>query len=153
MQSDTTTASSSSSRVASTVPDFTRGFGLDIPEEDEEELETFEKADTMGGNLLSDEGRKDEIDEGDDDATTAGAHSRHVSRVSVALSLKSMGGRMESEGTIQENDPPELEDPVEWNITADANLQDATDQRVTELDPDPVEEWTGSEDSGVRIHL
>ncbi|KAF8519205.1 hypothetical protein JB92DRAFT_2828547 [Gautieria morchelliformis] len=148
MQSDSATVSSSSSRVASTVPDFTRGFGLDIPEEDEEELEKFEKGDAIGGNLLLDAGRRDEIDEGEDDATTAGAHSRHISRVSVALSLKSMGGRMESEDTIQETDPPELEDPVEWTITGGSNLQDATDQRVTEVDPDPAEEWTGSEDNG-----
>ena len=154
MQSDTATVSSSSSRVASTIPDFTRGFGLDIPEEDEEELEPYGDADAMGGMLSLDEGRVDEVNEPEDDATTAGAHSRHVSRASVALSLKSMGGRsgrMDVENTIEENAPPELENPVEWNVSGGAKLRDTASQRDAQGDLDPAEEWTGSEDNGVRI--
>lgn len=154
MHSDTATASSSSSRVASTVPDFTRGFGLDIMEEEEEDLEAFGKADAIGGILTLDENRHDEMDEVDDDATTAGAHTRHVSRVSVALSLKSMGGRsgrMEVEDTIEENAPPELETAVEWNINDGAKAQDTADPREAEVEPDPAEEWTESEDNEVRI--
>lgn len=154
MQSDTRTVSSSSSRVASTVPDFIRGFGLDIPEEDEEELEAFGNTDTIG-MLPLDEGSGDEMNGAEDDATTAGAHSRHVSRVSIALSLKSMGGRsgrMDVEDITEETSPPELDNPVEWSITDSKNLQDTTGQRDTQVDADPAEEWTGSEDNGVSTY-
>ena len=154
MQSDTTTASSSSSRVASTVPDFTRGFGLDIPEEEDEELEASGETDATGGIHSLDGRGSDEVNEPDDDVTTAGAHTRHVSRVSVALSLKSVderSGRMEVEDTIEENAPPELQTAVEWNIANRANDQDTTGNRDNEAAPDPAEEWTGSEDNGVRV--
>lgn len=158
MQSETTTASSGPSRVASTIPDFTRGFGLDIPEEDEEEEEadTFGNAvDGLAGGLLSEEG-----DEVDDDATTAAAHSRHVSRTSIALSLKSMGGRggnlevPDRIETTHENGPPELDRAVQWNLDVQASLsQDEAGQGESEMDPDLIGEWTGSEDSGVRFFV
>ncbi|KAF8575915.1 hypothetical protein K439DRAFT_708741 [Ramaria rubella] len=145
MQSETATASSGPSRVASTIPDFNRGFGLDIPEEDEEELEAFAQADVISGVLPV--GVQEDLNEIEDDVTTAGAHTRHVSRVSIALSLKSMGGRsgnLDVEDIIEENPPPELENPVEWNMTRPA--QDGRIHGDREADRNPVDEWTGSED-------
>lgn len=157
MQSDTATTSSGPSRVASTIPDFNRGFGLDIPEEDEEALETFEKGVAEGP--IPQEGEEGMMDI-EDDSTTAPAHSRHVSKVSIALSLKSMGGRsgqMDIEDgieTIEENAPPELERPVEWNLETESSFtRTALGPRDTEVDPDPVGEWTASEDERVGCHL
>ncbi|TFK47942.1 hypothetical protein OE88DRAFT_1664911 [Heliocybe sulcata] len=116
-------------------PDFIRGFGLDIPEESEEDLEAELAATEDGANadesvLAENEGEVildaglDEYDQATQQDVTAGpssrVHSRHVSRLSAALSLRSVGGVPRS---------PNADQPL-----------------VDELDRDAVQEWTGSED-------
>ncbi|PBL01482.1 class I glutamine amidotransferase-like protein [Armillaria gallica] len=80
-------------------PDFTRGFGLDISEEEEEEEgvaedENISQADSDEEGF--DEEVDDDKDQGTQDAgmTTASQnqrHSRHTSKLSAALSLRSFG--------------------------------------------------------------
>jgi hypothetical protein len=115
-------------------PDFNRGFGLDIPEEDEEaeanEQPVQESPDHA--NLVEDS--EDIVEDPQDDATTIAQsrfHSRHVSRLSAALSLRSVGGRPESPSSADEH-------------TADLSLQ----VQVGDLAPEDEvgDEWTGSED-------
>ncbi|TRM62921.1 hypothetical protein BD626DRAFT_557808 [Schizophyllum amplum] len=132
-------------------PDFLRGFGIDIPEEAEEEEEAereFAKDvsedvqhsvnGTLGGAEYS--GASTEVDvkeehdhEEDDvvrDAPTIVAqsrhHSRHVSRLSAALSLRSVGG-VAADG---------LQDRSGHNGDASQDM---------DVD-DAIAEWTGSED-------
>ena len=132
---------------ADSRPDFVRGFGLDITEEVEEEEEE-QYAEQHEENLL--EGHEDEqavaeashialaaddtidmeldVDEADAEVgsiTTAAqsrVHSRHVSRLSAALSLRSVNGNMGD--------------------------SEAEAEREREGDPedDAIGEWTGSED-------
>ncbi|KAH8999723.1 hypothetical protein EDB92DRAFT_2080754 [Lactarius akahatsu] len=133
---------------ADSRPDFIRGFGLDVPEEAEEEQEETEPDEQVVTEVHEEEpmlaevshiavtGADDTIDmefeEADaevGDITTAAQsriHSRHVSRLSAALSLRSVGGHMEY---------PEPEVQLDG-------------QGETESDPedDAIGEWTGSED-------
>ena len=124
-------------------PDFTRGFGLDIPEE-EEPPEEVDADDERGADRSSDmdlveaeapveaeveaEGRVETEDEGV--AMLNRIHSRHVSRLSAALSLRSVG---------RQQDPlPDVGSPT-MNPTFD--VLDHTEKEM-----DGVTEWTGSED-------
>jgi hypothetical protein len=133
---------------ADSRPDFVRGFGLDITEEEEEEEEE-QYAEQHEESLL--EGHEEEqavadashialagaddtidmeldVDEADAEVgniTTAAqsrVHSRHVSRLSAALSLRSVNGNM--------------------------GVSEAEAEREREGDPedDAIGEWTGSED-------
>ncbi|PBL01426.1 hypothetical protein ARMGADRAFT_1160623 [Armillaria gallica] len=120
-------------------PDFTRGFGLDIPEEEEEEEEVAED-ENMSQADSDEEGFDEEVDDDEDrgteDAgmTTASQsqrHSRHTSKLSAALSLRSFGV-FNVDGI---NERTDLE-PI-----ADANIS-----MEEKHDLDGVEEWTGSED-------
>ncbi|KAL1740766.1 hypothetical protein HDZ31DRAFT_76658, partial [Schizophyllum fasciatum] len=138
----------------SSKPDFTRGFGLDIPEEAEEEEEAErEYAKEANGDAREHEEeangasggadysaattevdvKEDRDHEGDDvirDAPTIVAqsrlHSRHVSRLSAALSLRSVGG-VAADG---------LQDRSGHNPDASQDM---------DVD-DAIAEWTGSED-------
>ncbi|KZT24681.1 hypothetical protein NEOLEDRAFT_1093966 [Neolentinus lepideus HHB14362 ss-1] len=125
-------------------PDFIRGFGLDIPEEREEDLEAEEAPTEDGANadestVTENEGDViidaaiDEVDLAmEQDVVTAGpssrVHSRHVSRLSATLSLRSVGGHLDL--------------PVD-GLPRSLN---AADPLVSELDHEAVQEWTGSED-------
>ncbi|KAH9053318.1 hypothetical protein EDB87DRAFT_1652018 [Lactarius vividus] len=134
---------------ADSRPDFIRGFGLDVPEEAEEELEETEPDEQVVTEIHEEEpmvaevshiavtGADDTIDmeleeEADaevGDITTAAQsriHSRHVSRLSAALSLRSVGGHMEYP-------EPEIE-------------LDGQDEREMDPEDDAIGEWTGSED-------
>ena len=134
IRSETATASSGPSRVASTIPDFNRGFGLDIPEENEEELQEFGQLEPLQSDI------KRETMVEDDDATTAGAHTRHASKASLAVSL---GGRdVELREPIEEHAPPELENPVEWNLTG---TYSSPPQPRLDVQADPIAEWTATE--------
>ncbi|KAF5361647.1 hypothetical protein D9758_007367 [Tetrapyrgos nigripes] len=79
-------------------PDFTRGFGLDIPEEEEEEEEEYDHRDRDRVEAEQDEDEGDsQADEMTEEGTNVTAphsrhHSRHESRLSAALSLRSFGG-------------------------------------------------------------
>ncbi|KAH9992519.1 hypothetical protein BJV74DRAFT_962454 [Russula compacta] len=140
---------------ADSRPDFLRGFGLDVPEETEEESEQEEEVEADQDEDLP-EGQEEElalaevshvalpgsddtmdmeldIDEADAEVgsiTTAAAHSRvhsrHVSRLSAALSLRSVAGHVSN---------TELE--AEHNSSS---------EREGDPEDDVIGEWTGSED-------
>ncbi|KAH6917642.1 hypothetical protein BKA70DRAFT_1368012 [Coprinopsis sp. MPI-PUGE-AT-0042] len=125
-------------------PDFIRGFGLEIPEEEEPEEgdNVSVGSDHTDGNAGDTEedvaGVEEEEDmelEGVPTASHSRLHSRrtsrHVSRVSAALSLRSIGG---NHGAIEPHPegyvPPEREVPSDYEDVA------------------AVQEWTGSEEEG-----
>ncbi|KAG2364724.1 hypothetical protein BDR07DRAFT_1482205 [Suillus spraguei] len=115
----------------SSRPDFIRGFGLDIPEE-EEPLDEEVPADTDDNAVIDMEGL-DGQDSGRDATTVALSrlHSRHVSRLSAALSLRSVGGI--TEGAMSEAKLVPIRSP-------------AGNPGIDDLDKEAVGEWTGSED-------
>ncbi|KAI0791811.1 hypothetical protein C8Q75DRAFT_732200 [Abortiporus biennis] len=139
----------SSSRPESR-PDFTRGFGLDTTEEEEEppedeHLATHEEDDDTTDKALNDtltiedvdasrEDNDDTEDEGEGVSTVAQSriHSRHVSRLSAALSLVSVG-RVSDPALIEEHEIVPTRTPL-------------GPIEVDETDKDAVGEWTGSED-------
>ena len=124
-------------------PNFALGFGLDIPEEEEPQEATDQPqvakhaaADT--NPVDSDDSEDEDFDDaeldGRDGSTTAPNsryHSRHVSRLSGALSLRSVGGLTEDFNDEGDNVPLRSPIPV---------------LDVDDLDKDAVGEWTGSED-------
>lgn len=118
----------------SSRPDFVRGFGLDIPEEEEPPEEEL-PADTDDNAAIDMEG-PDGQDSGRDATTVALSrlHSRHVSRLSAALSLRSVGGI--TEGAMSEVKLVPIRSP-------------AGDSGIDDLDKEAVGEWTGSEDMHV----
>lgn len=146
--------------------DFARGFGLDVPleseeeEEDEaensqvpEEVEDDEDDDVVEGDntedMELDTDRYDgEIVEMDDGATTvpqSGFHSRHISKLSAALSLRSVGGNFQGQlSNAQEDGESRADDDEVQNRVEEA--QDDEEEREQHLEADPAAEWTGSED-------
>ncbi|KAH9949523.1 hypothetical protein B0H21DRAFT_728360 [Amylocystis lapponica] len=123
-------------------PDFMRGFGLDVTEEVEEpEEETHVRVEVLDDAGVATDAQGDttldDLDDLDQDGVSTVAasriHSRHVSRISAALSLRSVGGMME---------------PLALTAKAEVvPLRDAVgDIEVDDVDRDAVEEWTGSED-------
>lgn len=135
------------SRTASTNPDFHRGFGLDIPEEDEEALRTFGHYEISSLHELK---AVEEVDENEDDNTTAGVHTRHASKTSI--SVPAFPAPVEIHETIEENVPPELDQPVHWDLSGRAitPIPYPEDKGTQEM----VAEWTGSEgEEAVRKEL
>ncbi len=121
----------SSSVRSDSRPDFTRGFGLEIPEEEEEEEEDAELP-AMG------EADDTDVEEPEDDesshhgsgtASPSRHHSRHTSRLSAALSLRSFG-------VFNTDGLNERTDVKPGDLHVEPEKQDL----------DGVEEWTGSED-------
>jgi hypothetical protein len=120
---------------ADSRPDFTRGFGIDVPEQAETEP-TEEEPMLADVSHIAVTGADDtfdmELDELDAEVgsiTTAAqsrVHSRHVSQLSAALSLRSVGGH---------TDYPEPEIEL-----------DGQDEREIDPEDDAIGEWTGSED-------
>jgi len=114
-------------------PDFVRGFGIDIPEE--EEPPEGADADTEGADQGSDmdlvETEADiEVETEDESVAMLNRiHSRHVSRLSAALSLRSVG---------RQQDSSETRSPVGDPMVDDLDF--------IEKETDGVAEWTGSED-------
>lgn len=124
-------------------PDFTRGFGLDIPEEEEEPPEEVDADDEQGADQDSDdmdlvetetpvevetEGGVETEDEGV--AMLNRIHSRHVSRLSAVLSQRSVGHQQD---LLPDDGSPAMN-----------SMLDVPDH--TEKEMDGVTEWTGSED-------
>ena len=123
-------------------PDFLRGFGVDIPEEEEPEeeapvtepvLDDGTEAAAADTTIASGEGTEQE---GLSTVAQSRVHSRHVSKLSAALSLRSVGGMLdESTEVIRDGElpirTPEGEPDV---VDLDADEEEA------------VGEWTGSED-------
>ena len=131
--------------------DFIRGFGLETPLESEEETEETEpidelkKVDDQNDNVQEmdlEERYTDELVEVEDDSTTAPhtrLHSRHVSRISAALSSRSVSGNF----TTEFQNPSE--EAEERNILQEHEEVPQHAREQTVLD-DEVDEWTGSED-------
>lgn len=121
-------------------PDFSRGFGLDITEEveEDEELshrETIEEAsfDTdvpESTTTRADHTETEEVADREGLATASQNihHSRHVSHLSAALSLREVGGLT---GDVMESQP--IMESIA-GAEEDTSLEEA------------VEEWTGSEE-------
>ncbi|KAH7926206.1 hypothetical protein BV22DRAFT_1063463 [Leucogyrophana mollusca] len=121
-------------------PDFNLGFGLDIPEEEEPAedgpLEMHENPvdEIEGLPRASSQGATSTVVDGSSTAAQSRLHSRHVSRLSNALSLRSVGGIVD--GALPENvdvDVVPVRSPV-------------GNPGIDDLDQEAVGEWTGSED-------
>jgi len=116
-------------------PDFTRGFGLDIPEEEEPPEESDadnEEGASQGSDMDLVEGEADAEVETEDEgvAMLNQIHSRHVSRLSATLSLRSVG---------RQQDPlPDARSSIGDSMVDGLDL--------IEKEVDGVAEWTGSED-------
>lgn len=120
-------------------PDFARGFGLDVTEEEEEPPEepaAHDEAEDEITELAADMTEiadEDPLGEGASTAAQSRIHSRHVSKLSAALSLRSVGRITEEAG---------LSNP---SLPAMASLREPEGEPEV-FDTDAVEEWTGSED-------
>ncbi|KDR84748.1 hypothetical protein GALMADRAFT_233069 [Galerina marginata CBS 339.88] len=132
--------------------DFIRGFGLDVPQESEEEdaqhngdTDEYNDGDATQDMELDENDGDIELDDGTTTAPQSRLHSRHVSKLSAALSLRSVGGNF----TSQFKAAPE---EVEQQNRDEEEADDGGDEADKENEPphnqeiDPVEEWTGSED-------
>ncbi|GJE94258.1 hypothetical protein PsYK624_104270 [Phanerochaete sordida] len=116
-------------------PDFMRGFGLDVTAEEEEPPEEEQLDDGELTDVPADVTETTDEDILGDGMTTAGQsriHSRHVSKLSAALSLRSVGRNEEQ--VILNNPTPPM-----------ASLREPEGEPEV-FDTDAVEEWTGSED-------
>lgn len=120
----------------SSRPDFARGFGLDIPEEEEpqEDIPTNEDQtavkEEMGTTRPNSEGHPEP-----EKLISVGPsthHSRHASKLSHTLSLRSVGG-VRNGVAPDEIDIVPIRSPV-------------GDPEIDDLDQEAVGEWTGSED-------
>lgn len=121
-------------------PNFNLGFGLDIPEEEEPSQEDLvrgraspgEGDHTEGDISFNQEENLEEIEDHDGLTPLAQSrsHSRHVSRLSAALSLRSVGGSRPDVVVDKED----IRSPVAHSDKGDE---------------DAVGEWTGSEDARV----
>ena len=125
----------------SSRPDFVRGFGVDIPEEEEpQEEEPHPDTDVEekspdnedGLGLVRAPSRPTTEPDGMTPLAHSRFHSRHVSRLSHALSLHSVGG-IHDVGMSEQVDMVPIRSPV-----GNPNIDD--------LDKEAVGEWTGSED-------
>ena len=119
-------------------PDFARGFGLDVTEEEEEPPEEAaqEEAEDEISELVGDvteTADEDPLGDGVSTAAQSRIHSRHVSKLSAALSLRSVGRITEEAG---------MSNPL---IPAMVPLREPEGEPEV-FDTDAVEEWTGSED-------
>lgn len=164
-------------------PDFTRGFGLDIPEEEEEEeeepradpaidqesegpvaqsegnnqeesfandadasqdMDLDEKEEAEGINTDVDEQyQEDRMGVVEHQQMQSRLHSRHVSKISAALSLRSVGG-VDERSML--NTSTEVE-PTHSMYHHHPYALDASVAEIREEDlEDAVEEWTGSDD-------
>lgn len=135
--------------------DFIRGFGLETPLESEEESEPndeLENVDDQNNSVQEmdlEDRDTDEVVEVEDNSTTAPhsrLHSRHVSRISAALSLRSVGGNF----TTQLQNPSE--EAEESSIFQEHEEVPQPAREETALD-DEVDEWTGSEDIYLGIDM
>lgn len=109
-------------------PDFSRGFGLDVTEEEEEPPEEEGIVNEDGDATVTPD--EDPLGDGTTTAAQSRIHSRHVSKLSAALSLPSVG--MDEEQVL-------------GNPSAMVSSREPEGEPEV-LDTDAVEEWTGSED-------
>lgn len=116
-------------------PDFIRGFGVDIPEEEEPpeagDADNEQVADHVSDMDLVEAEAGGEVETEDEGVALLNRiHSRHLSRLSAALSLRSVG--------CQQGQSPDANSPVMNQMDDDLDL--------IEKETDGVAEWTGSED-------
>ena len=116
-------------------PDFIRGFGLDIPEEEEPpeeaDADNEEGADQGSDMDLVEADADVEVETEDEDVAMLNRiHSRHISRLSAALSLRSVGHPQDLS--------PDARSPIVDPMIDELDL--------VEKETDGVAEWTGSED-------
>ena len=120
----------------SSRPDFALGFGLDIPEEEEpqEDAPTNEVPITVKeeANITLPDSEDPPEPERLTSVGPSTHHSRHVSRLSHTLSLRSVGG-------VRNVISPDGIDVVPIRSPIG-------DPRIDDLDKEAVGEWTGSED-------
>ena len=125
----------------SSRPDFVRGFGIDIPEEEEPQeeepqpdtdVEEKSRDNEDGLDLVRVPSQPTTEPDGMTPIAQSSYHSRHVSRLSHALSLRSVGG-------IHDMDIPEQVDMVPIRSPIG-------NPSIDDLDQEAVGEWTGSED-------
>ena len=130
--------------------DFIRGFGLDVPLESEEEGEEDnpespeDDSDKENQNVTLEQhdGYMSEVDDGTTTVPQTRVHSRHVSKLSAALSLRSVGGNFHAQfQAATEKDQQEGDDMQQ---AENGNLSE--DEVEKNGDVDPTDEWTGSED-------
>ncbi|PPQ90421.1 hypothetical protein CVT25_014939 [Psilocybe cyanescens] len=144
--------------------DFIRGFGLDAPQESEEESEEAQaelaeesEQEEFNGNINEDlelenssEGELVEYDDGTTTVPQSRLHSRHVSKLSAALSLRSVGGNFTAQFQNASEEPEQREnnedDADDEDDEAEKENEPPEQREPPQLDIDPVEEWTGSED-------
>lgn len=126
--------------------DFIRGFGLETPLESEEENEPKKELENDQNNNVQEmdleERYTDEVVEVEDDSTTAPhsrLHSRHVSRISAALSIRSAGLNF----STQFQNPSEETEELSMFQEHEEVPRHAREQTVLDNE---VDEWTGSED-------
>ncbi|KAI0820637.1 hypothetical protein BC628DRAFT_1422801 [Trametes gibbosa] len=133
-------------------PDFMRGFGVEIPEEEEPEeipraheeppdaATDFDNGDAdMSVDETDEELEQDTDQDGLSTVAQSRIHSRHVSKLSVALSLRSVGGLADEAGLI-----PELEVVPVRSPAGELEVEDL--DADVDADQEAVGEWTGSED-------
>ncbi|TFK41407.1 hypothetical protein BDQ12DRAFT_679415 [Crucibulum laeve] len=133
-------------------PDFTRGFGLDIPEEEEEEEEELnhQRADedpdaSQDMELDEKEEALGQLGEEASSAPQSRHHSRHVSRLSAAMSIRSLGRDVIE--ALEESANRQLEEEEAERRDAIAEVSPVKSERHEDGDlEDAVGEWTGSED-------
>ncbi|EJF58554.1 hypothetical protein DICSQDRAFT_149052 [Dichomitus squalens LYAD-421 SS1] len=136
-------------------PDFFRGFGVEIPEEEEPDEEEAPAPDAIADDVFevapadttvaSAEGT--ELD-GMSTVAQSRIHSRHVSKLSAALSLRSVGGGLADESMeLTEEAPLPVRSPAGELAVVDLD-GDEDQEGDHDVDPDQeaVGEWTGSED-------
>ncbi len=132
-------------------PDFIRGFGLDIPEEEEPLEEEVQESMVQGviepeaqleslADNTTENVQEDIIEPAiSEDAKQIPLHTRHASRISVALSVGSVGrlaaDPLVSEAAGAERDPQEVSHPDAVILNEQAGLDD-----------DSAGDWTGSDD-------
>ncbi|KAG6334085.1 hypothetical protein ID866_5001 [Astraeus odoratus] len=120
----------------SSRPDFVRGFGLDIPEEEEPQEEAPANVVQNAVNEEAGVTLPDSQNEVEHEKMAAvdhtAHHSRHVSRLSHTLSLRSVGGVRNGVAPDQIDIVP-IRSPI-------------GNPRIDDLDKEAVGEWTGSED-------
>jgi len=155
---------------------------LDVPLESEEEEEEGPEAHSVPEPDRSEDEEPKEEEDGDktqdmeldndalsercpaveiDDATTTGPesrlHSRHVSRISAALSLKSVGANFQAQfesaqKELEMNDAvgngeAHVGQIVEVGEGQDRDELQEEEEEEVQRPVDPTEEWTGSEDA------
>ncbi|KAF9818476.1 hypothetical protein IEO21_02714 [Rhodonia placenta] len=117
-------------------PDFLRGFGLDVTEEVEEPPEEPASTNDPGSDTATEHATQDDMSQMAEDGMSTVAqsrvHSRHVSHLSAALSLRSVGGVV-----VPARDPIGL---------GEIEVIDSGGSEDSEEDQEAVGEWTGSED-------